>query len=582
MRLPQPFGFYHVLTDTDELHFGYWSEDRPGISLSQAQKVLTDLLLELFPPPPARILDVGCGLGSTAGQLSERGYEVVAIAPSQELISFAEQHHPGPRYLPCGFLEDNQFLDTQHYDLILFQESLQYFPQLVPVFQKAKRLLTAQGRMVFCDEVSYSPLTRDKSAVHSAREIERCLGEAGFYIHSHKRIGPQVIQTCREILRLFKEKKELLIKIFGADIEDLINHYFQGWKRQLDWYSTGYFGYEVWEARPDRFTIRPYMPGDEKTILKMFQQIFGVQRSMEHWEWEFLHDPFGGPLAITVWDGKELVSHYSAYPVPFWMGDHMTLTYQVGDTMTLPSYRGVGRGPTSLLARAVRLFHRLYCEGQIPFFYGFNTGKIQKFGRMFLRYIPITPVYEWILDEASLAILLKRNIWRFRLLGYSTKIVKKTGGWADDFFKKVSGHYGWLVARSASYLKWRYLDHPDYDYTLILVCKWGQPVGWWLGRVEGNTLLIGDALFDPEATYAPQIGLISWLRLLQRQGLEIKEVRSWFSRHPKWWTEQLYRLGFREQRERQNLDFCVTTFSEVSPGEFSKMIYFTHGDSDLF
>jgi len=217
VRLPQPFGFYHILTDTDDLHFGYWPEDRPGIPFSQAQQALTDLLFGLFPQPPAHILDVGCGLGATAGDLSARGYEVVAIAPSQELIAFAEQHHPGPRYLPCGFLEDNQLLNSpQYYDLVLFQESLQYFPQLVPVFQKAKRLLAAQGRMVLCDEVSYSPRTRDKSAVHSAGEIERCLGETGFCIRRHKRIGPQVIQTCREILKLFEKKETVNRDIRGG------------------------------------------------------------------------------------------------------------------------------------------------------------------------------------------------------------------------------------------------------------------------------------------------------------------------------------------------------------------------------
>jgi SAM-dependent methyltransferase len=584
LGLPQPFGFYHILTDTDDLHFGYWPEEDPGLSLSRAQQALTALLFELFPQPPARILDVGCGLGATAGDLSARGYEVSAIAPSHELIVFAEQYHPGPKYLSCGFLEDHQLLDTpQLYDLILFQESLQYFPQLAPVFQKAKKLLVSQGRIVLCDEVSYSPRTREKSAVHSAGEIERCLGEAGFCIRRHKRIGPQVIKTCREILGLFEKKKESLIRTFGDNAKDLVDHYTQGWKKQLDWYSTGCFGYEVWDVRPDRFTLRPYMPGDEEAILEMFQQIFGVQRSMEHWKWEFLRNPFGGPLAITVWDGEELVSHYSAYPVPFWIGDHMTLIHQVGDTMTRPSHRGVGRGPTSLLARMVRLFHRLYCEGRVPFFYGFNTGKHQKFGRMFLRYIPVAPVYEWILDSASLTTLLRQDTWRFSLLGYSAEAVKETKGWAEDFFEKVRGDYGWLVARNASYLKWRYLNHPDYDYTLILVRRWGRPVGWWLGRIEGNTLLIGDALFDPKIKYAPQVGLASWLRLIWKQGIEITEIRGWFSRHPRWWTERLYKLGFKNQKERQNLDLCVTIFSEnLSSEEFSEMMYFTYGDSDLF
>ncbi len=37
VELPQPFGFYHILTDTDDLHFGYWPEESPGLSLSQAQ-----------------------------------------------------------------------------------------------------------------------------------------------------------------------------------------------------------------------------------------------------------------------------------------------------------------------------------------------------------------------------------------------------------------------------------------------------------------------------------------------------------------------------------------------------------------
>ena len=34
-------------------------------------------------PPPARVLDVGCGTGALAARLAERGYEVVGLDPSR-------------------------------------------------------------------------------------------------------------------------------------------------------------------------------------------------------------------------------------------------------------------------------------------------------------------------------------------------------------------------------------------------------------------------------------------------------------------------------------------------------------------
>lgn len=584
LNLPQPFGFYHHLSGADDLHFGYWPDEKQGISLSEAQHALTGLLVDLFPKPPARVLDVGCGLGATAERLHQAGYHVVAIAPSDELIAVAKKRHPGPEYLTCGFLDDHTRLNPpDRYDVVLFQESLQYFPQLIQVFQKAKTLLAPKGRLILCDEVSYSPETRRKSAVHLATDIEQSLGEVGFCVRQHRRIGLQVQRTCHEVLKLFEAKQVSLIETFGTAAKELIDHYVRGWERQLDWYGRERFGYEIWDACPDRFTVRPYVPGDEEAILGMFRQVFDNRRTLEHWRWKFRQNPFGGPYITTVWENKTLVTHYAAYPVPFWMEDHMDLTYQVGDTMTLPSHRGVGRGPTSLLARAVRLFHRLYCEGRICFFYGFNTGKIQKFGKMFLQYVPAAPVYEWTLEGEGLSSLATQRLWKTRLSGFDAGQVREVGAWADVFFEKVRPHYGWLVARTASYLKWRYFDHPDYDYTLMMVRRWGRVVGWFVGRIEGNTLLIGDALFARHAKQAVQVGLASWVRGARGQGVDIREIRGWFSRQPEWWSASLSRLGFQERRQRQSLDFCVTTFVEdMSPEKLSQQVYFTQGDSDLF
>jgi SAM-dependent methyltransferase len=45
-------------------------------------------------PPPARVLDVGCGTGALAARLAEVGYEVVGIDPSQGMLDVMAKRAP--------------------------------------------------------------------------------------------------------------------------------------------------------------------------------------------------------------------------------------------------------------------------------------------------------------------------------------------------------------------------------------------------------------------------------------------------------------------------------------------------------
>jgi SAM-dependent methyltransferase len=54
-------------------------------------------LLHLFPPSPARVLDIGAGTGRDAAGFAALGHHVTAVEPTTELRSRAMALHPSPR-----------------------------------------------------------------------------------------------------------------------------------------------------------------------------------------------------------------------------------------------------------------------------------------------------------------------------------------------------------------------------------------------------------------------------------------------------------------------------------------------------
>lgn len=59
----------------------------------------TEVALGLMPPPPARVLDVGCGPGAGAARLLERGYAVTGVDFSDRAVGFAGLMVPGATFM---------------------------------------------------------------------------------------------------------------------------------------------------------------------------------------------------------------------------------------------------------------------------------------------------------------------------------------------------------------------------------------------------------------------------------------------------------------------------------------------------
>ena len=587
-HLPEPFCYYREILKSDHLHFGLWREDSSQLSMEEAQQAMFEYLLSFFPPPPAEVLDVGCGLGFSALLLSQRGYKVTAIAPSPEMIQYALQTYggSGAQFRVLGFFdEDDVVFSEGRYDVLLFQESAQYVSPLDDVVKKARRLLRDNGFLIIGDETCYDESIKPETAVHLSRDFIIALAENGFRITENKRIGQEIFPTYDFVIHELAKNRDRIMAECAEKGAAGPDFFIDGWKRQKSWNLQGKTGYEIFVARKDSFSIRPYSSGDEGKILPAFNEVFGTQRTIEHWYWKFKDNPYGSYKISDAFseDGK-LVAHYAGYPVPFYCDtDHIPGTFlslQIGDTMTRPEVRHIGRGKTSILSRTARHFYARYCD-QVPFTYGFNTGTIKRFGERFLGYQYIDPV-PYRVKKIAASSLLRYPFLKRILSKYHVRMINAFDRAFDSLFERTAASYRFLVKRESRYLMWRYRDCPDKDYVMLSVHnKTGRLVGWSVFLPKDKHLIWGDALFDREYPDAVEY-LLSYISGASFfKGVE--RIEGWFSRNPVWWDETLDRLGFELTAEPNDLFPCFFILTEDGIlDRLKNYLYYTMGDSDLF
>jgi len=595
-RLPAPFNYYRLISNSDHLHFGLWPDETPEMTpVEEALQNMLDRLIAYLPDPPARILDVGCGLGLSAHVLSARGFDVTAIAPSPELIEYAVQKYgtDGATFRVLDyFADDASVFEAESYDALLFQESLQYLHPLHEAVKKARRLLKEKGMILIGDEVCYDQTIGSETAVHMARDIYAALSESGFRIIGNHKLGKRVIETCRvAVERLTERFDDLLSVLEDPDAEAGLRLLLEGWKKQKSWHESGRFGYEIFAGRKDPFLIRGYAEGDEHQIVPLFNEAFKTDRTLDHWYWKYRDNPYGSQR-IGVGTSREgtVVSHYAGYPVPFCStieadtSPRFFLTVHAGDTFTHPRARRIGLGKTGLLARTTFYYYAKFLEGFVPFAYGFNTATIKKLGERYLGYSFGDPVVLWR-KRISQGRVERPRFFSRVLSGLRVEEVLSFNDEWDDFFARVCQAYAFLVRRDAAYLRWRYLECPDRRYRIFAVRKRGILAGWGVFRARGARLVWGDALFDSRFLESVSFLLRHALAVTSEN---VETIEAWFSRNPSWWRDHIASIGFEADSEPDGLTLCYRRFwnplldDDAVTERLTDHFYYTWGDSDLF
>ncbi|MEM9557023.1 MAG: hypothetical protein AAGC60_22385 [Acidobacteriota bacterium] len=334
-------------------------------------------------------------------------------------------------------------------------------------------------------------------------------------------------------------------------------------------------GVSVLVARGDEYLVRSYREGDETSILDLFAPAFHTSRSLDHWRWKFLDNPYGGRriTLATTGDGR-LAAHYAGYPALFTEAHDGHLVdipvLQIGDTMTDPAFRAHGRGPTSLLGRSVRHFYAAYCENAVGFNYGVNTGNIQRFS---LRFVGAERVEE--------IPFRRRDGSPPATTGhYAVARRHSVDGAFDRLFRRAAPAYGALLRRDQIALRWRYLDCPDRPgFVLLAARRWRRLVAWAVFRRVGDELRWVDALTTPRHAGAAADLLAAALHLPEHAGVE--EVTAWFPDRPAWWHRQVEALGLVRAPEPDDLALMTVPHQRPDAADRLRHAYYTRGDSDL-
>jgi SAM-dependent methyltransferase len=114
---------------------------------------VAEFVLAELPPPPARVLEVGCGHGQLASGLAAAGYEVLAIDPDAP---------DGPLFRQTTLEELDE---AGPYDAVVASRSLHHVDDLAIALNKIVSLLRPEGAILL-DEFAW-----DRLDARSAAEV---------------------------------------------------------------------------------------------------------------------------------------------------------------------------------------------------------------------------------------------------------------------------------------------------------------------------------------------------------------------------------------------------------------------------
>ncbi|MGC5165434.1 class I SAM-dependent methyltransferase [Luteimicrobium sp. DT211] len=120
-----------------------------GLADPAVRAAWRELLLDVLPPAPAQVADLGCGTGTLTRLLSDGGYRVDGLDLSPEMLRHARRKAPGARFV-LGDAADPA-LERAAYDVVLCRHVLWVLPSPEDALARWVALLKPGGVVVLVE-----------------------------------------------------------------------------------------------------------------------------------------------------------------------------------------------------------------------------------------------------------------------------------------------------------------------------------------------------------------------------------------------------------------------------------------------
>ena len=138
---------------------GFDAEPDHGLRDSELRQAWAELLRTYLPPPPATVLDLGCGTGSVSLLLAELGHAVTGVDFSGAMIALAKTKSAA--VLPTGAGQrrpEFHFMDatdptfaSESFDVLLCRHLLWALPAPAQVLRRWAALIKPGGRLLLIE-----------------------------------------------------------------------------------------------------------------------------------------------------------------------------------------------------------------------------------------------------------------------------------------------------------------------------------------------------------------------------------------------------------------------------------------------
>lgn len=482
----------------DLLHFGVFdSEAELAEGYPAAQQRAQQRLLALLLPPPARVLEIGCGSGTLARELAAQGYEVTAL-------SEIEEEWRSARALPaqgaqCEWVSLRDFADGRLFDIVLLQQSSQYLDPLL-LFARAAALLGEGGQLLLADEF----LLDDSRIQPEPRPLlsnflqlaERC----GFHVARQRELGRQVAPGL-ELFATLLERHRAALGVSLSLRESSLQALQEALQRQAMMFSQARLGYTLLDLRrgPREAMSTDYGSAGSFTLEEvqpLFERSFEVPFSAAVWQWKYGD---GRGRAVCARQQGELIAHYGGAPREIRYFGAPSRAVQICDVMVLPEHRSFVSRDTLFFKTAASFLEQQIgnCAEHLLGF-GFPNARVLKVAcRLGLYDVTDSFIeihYPCDPCEAGQSDL---RVWPFALASEDSRAAVALC-WQRMAQSLQSGIVG---VRDLDYLQYRYCQHPlweqgAYEALAIAADDAQAPLAIVVLKALGQERLLMDIIAD--------------------------------------------------------------------------------------